>query len=405
MDGFFSRSQAAASARPAALSLPQCGRCGLLKTCRTPKMAPAGRGRRKILVVGSAPDRDDDAAGEPASGAAGDYLRDRLSAAGVDLDRDCWTTYALACHPSKGYPPPGAVGFCRPLVLAAFRELKPAVVLLLGADAVRSVVGHLWKEDVGAFARWPGYQIPAVALNAWVCPTHHPADLLAKDDPVLHGEFRRHVRDAVALDGVPYPDGPPDYEAACEVVVDADEAAARVARYRRRGGLVAFDFETDRLKPDAADARIVSCSVCWEGRETIAFPWRGAVRAETKALLEDPRLSKVGANVKFEHRWCAAVLGVEVRNWAFDTMMAAHILDARGGVTGLKFQAFARLGAPDFAAHVADYLGGPKGGNSPNNIHKLDLPTLLRYNAMDSLLEYRLAEVQAAELGWPLRGG
>lgn len=400
MDGFFSRSQMLATKAPT-LALPQCGRCGLHKRCRTPKMPVWGRGRRKILVVGDAPGEQDDAEGRPLAGAPERYLQERLAACGVDLECDCWVTNAAICRPPHDSLPAEAVGYCRPNVLAAMRDLRPEIVLLLGGAAVRSVIGHYWKSDVGAVDRWTGYRVPCTQSNAWLCPTHHPYDLINRDDPVLHGQFRRHVRDALALSGPPYPDGPPDYQAECEVVVDADKAARRVRKYR--GGVVAFDFETDRLKPDSPDARIVSCSVCWEGEETIAFPWRGAVRTAVVDLLEDPDVAKVGSNIKFEHRWCQAVLGIGVQNWTFDTMLAAHALDARGGVTGLKFQAFARLGAPDFASHIGDFLKGV-GGNGVNQIHRIDLSTLLTYNALDSLLEFKLAEVQAAELGVRLDG-
>ena len=40
--------------------LPQCGRCGLYKHCKSPKMPATGKGRKSILVVAEAPGKNED---------------------------------------------------------------------------------------------------------------------------------------------------------------------------------------------------------------------------------------------------------------------------------------------------------------------------------------------------------
>lgn len=79
---------------------------------------------------------------------------------------------------------------------------------------------------------------------------------------------------------------------------------------------------------------------------------------------------------------------------------AAHVLDPRGGVTGLKFQSFVRLGTPDYSHHIRPFLESDGGGNSVNRIREIEIGTLLKYNAMDSLLEYHVGESQRKELGY-----
>jgi uracil-DNA glycosylase family 4 len=61
------------SEKPAGL-LPKCGSCGLYKDCTSPKMPPAGKGRRKILIVGEAPSKADDERGQHLQGKAGRQL-------------------------------------------------------------------------------------------------------------------------------------------------------------------------------------------------------------------------------------------------------------------------------------------------------------------------------------------
>src|SRR5688572_19001707 len=85
--------------KPTFSRLPKCGRCGLFKHCKSPKMLPAGEGRRKILVIGESPGNEEDDRGEPFVGKSGRHLRDVLEQVGIDLRKDCLLTNSLICHP------------------------------------------------------------------------------------------------------------------------------------------------------------------------------------------------------------------------------------------------------------------------------------------------------------------
>ena len=79
-------------------------------------------------------------------------------------------------------------------------------------------------------------------------------------------------------------------------------------------------------------------------------------------------------------------------------MLAAHVLDNRKGITGLKFQAFVQLGQESYNDHVGGLLKGDKKSHI-NRIHEIDVHDLLLYNGMDSLLTYKLAIIQMKEMG------
>lgn len=397
MEGFFSKSQAMQTKAPT-LGIAQCGACGLSTGCSSPKMPVSGRGARRVMLIGEAPGKNEDLEGRQFVGKSGQLLDGVLSRLGVDMRRDCWITNSVICRPEDNKLDPKSVVYCRPNVMRAIATHKPDVVVLLGGHAVDSLIGSVWKEDTGGITRWAGFQIPNHKPSCWICPTFHPSFLGREQDPVLDMMFHRHLKAAFALSGKPWPDGPPDYPSQVEVILNADAAAARVRKYR--AGVIAFDFETDRLKPDHADADLVSCSVCWEGVETIAFPWHGSVRAAMVELLGDPDVGKIASNLKMEERWCRRKLGTPARNWVWDTMLSAHALDPRGGITGLKFQAYVKLGCPDYAYHIQPFLEAKeKGGNSVNRIYEIDMPTLLKYNGLDSLLEYHVAMHQRREMG------
>jgi uracil-DNA glycosylase family 4 len=361
-------------------------------------MPVAGKGRRKILVVGEAPGETEDRTNRPFVGKAGRYLRRALDQVGVDLDEDCWTTNALICRPPDNkIKDENAVEYCRPNLLREIDRLKPQTVVLLGATPVKSLIGFLWKESVGTISRWVGWNVPCQRFNCWVCPANHPSYLIRLDNPLADRLFLGTLRKAFAHDRRPW-DTVPDYRDKVEVEFDTDKAAGAVLGMVGKRP-VAFDFETNMLKPDSDAARIVCCSVS-DGRRTVAYPWYGAAVRATKALVESGT-PLIASNMKFEDRWTRKVLKAKVRNWNWDTMLAAHVIDNRPDITSIKFQAFALLGQESYDDHVKPYLESRQpGGYSKNRVTQVDMRDLMLYCGLDSLLEWKVAHIQKRRLGF-----
>lgn len=402
--GFFSRAEMTARRPPLPL-LPQCGACGLSRGCRSPKMKVSGSGKRNVLIVGEAPGEEEDAKGEPFVGTVGRFLESELARIGVNMRRDCWLVNAARCRPPRNKLPEKAVDYCRPLTVADVEALRPETVILLGARAVRSVIGWLWKEQVGAAERWVGWEIPGRKINAWVCPTYHPSYVLRSREEsetkyqLLLLFFREHLEAAFGLRGRPW-EREPDDSKAVRVIHDPGEAAGII-----RGLIgqepIAFDYENDRLKPDHPDASIV-CASASNGREAWAWPWHGeAVPASRELLRSGTPL--IASNLKHEQRWTKKAFGRGVRNWCWDTMLQAHVIDNRPGITSIKFQAFVLLGADSWDHHVKPFFkAAGRGGNSPNRIREIGMTTLMKYCALDSLYEHQVARKQAELLGMKL---
>lgn len=383
---------------------PRCGLCGFHKRCKSPKIKTGGEGRKKIMILMEAPGANEDDQNEHLVGKSGKFLQKALWKMGIDVHKDCWIENAIICRPPiMSDAAVKAIDYCRPNLINRLGELKPEVVLAFGNGAIHSIVTWLWGHSASGVDRWAGYQIPAQQINAWVCPTYHPGDIMEEKDPVPGLKWMEQMKAAVGLRGRPFTKLP-DYEAECEVVYDTDEAARRIRSIKK--GVVAFDYETNCLKPDQAAAKIYSCSVCYADKWTIAFPWDGKVVKEMKRLLADPKVKKIASNAKFEDRWTRSKVGVEVRGWMWDTMLVAHALENSTKVrpiTSIKFQAFVKLGQKDWSATVDEYLHTKGNGNTINNIHQIaGSRELLTYNAMDSLLEYKVAMLQMAEMGFNL---
>jgi len=382
---------------------PACTKCKLDKGCESPKIKPNGEGRRKILIVGEAPDKDEDRQGLHFVGKAGDISRRLLLKCGIDMRADCWLTNAVICHPGRFIKDVKCVDYCRPNLIDVLNKYEPNVVIPLGANAVRSVIGHLWKEDPGDIVRWAGFQIPNRYPNCWVCPTIHPYALMMRKNK--RGEYKdkglaekwtlRHLQAAVNKADSPPWDTVPDYESMVEVVYDTDEAAA-VIRGMIGDSPVAIDYETTCLKPEGQHSRIVCCAVS-DGERTIAYPWLGEARKATGQLLRSGT-PLIASNMSFENSWTVKEFGHPAvgfnRGW--DTMLMAHVLDSRSGISSIKFQAYVLLGQEDYNGHIDRFLKSKTGtGYELNQIKQIDKNDLLKYCGMDALLEWLVAKKQA----------
>jgi uracil-DNA glycosylase family 4 len=395
--GFFSLSQLSSHAWTQSV-IPRCGQCGLYRHCHSPKMPPTGEGRKKILVVAEAPGKKEDEEGTQLIGESGQYLRETLDRYDVDLDRDCWKTNSLICHPEGNKLPSNPVPLieaCRPNLLKTIKELDPNVVILLGGTACKSLLPVLWKDEIGQVGQWGSWRIPSQVINAWVCPTFHPAYLIRQPGPTLEMKFRQDIAAAVRLRSKPWK-VVPDYKSEVEVIYRPSEAGKAIRELTRKAIRknipIAADYETTCLKPEYEGAEIVSCSMSM-GSWTISYPWAGETVEATSEMWQTP-IGKIASNMKFEDRWTRFFLGHPVRDWYWDTMIAAHLLDNREKVTSVKFQAFVLLGVKAWNEHIEPYLESTKEANHLNRIHELEVKDLLVYGGLDSKLEWLVAAKQ-----------
>ena len=401
--GFFSKTELAMYDAPVE-RVPRCGACKLYLGCESPKMKVAGKGKKKVLIIGEAPGEHEDERGKPFVGKSGQRLQTELANIGINLFEDCWVTNSLICRPPENAKPtPKQIDYCRPNIVNAIERFRPKLIILLGAVPVTSVISWLWKKEPGGITRWAGFRIPCRQIQAWVCPTFHPSYILREENEALDLIFHNHLRQAFKCLERKRPESNFDLTARVTIFYDAKRAAQALSSFAlhcaRRGGVFAYDYETNMLKPDVKRALIVCCSVS-DGETTLAFPWYGAVTKVMANMLRSKKYQKIAANIQFEDRWTRAKLGIDVANWKDDTVLAAHCLDNRKNISGVKFQAFARLGYKQYDQHVAKYLKSKtNAGYAENRIKQCNLKDLLIYNGIDSLVEYELASLQDHEIG------
>ncbi len=392
MKGFFSLTTVQKA--PQAL-VPKCGTCGLYKGCNSPKMEWSGEGRMGVLIVGEAPGEREDQKGTQFVGKTGHHLARALRNIGIDMRGDCWLTNALICHPpGNKIADDRMVDWCRPNLTKTIRELNPKVIIPLGGAAIRSLIGPLWKEDIGKVQRWIGWQIPSHDPNAWICPNWHPSFLVRIKHEVADRNFERDLAKAFALTKRPWKEAP-DFESRVIVEMDPKKAAEHIMLFTECSkGPIAFDYETNCLRPWSGDAEIVCCSIS-DGRKSVSFPWMGPAIRAMQSFIRSP-VPKSGWNIKFEESATRAAFGHGVRNWHSDGMLKTHWKDNRPGITSLKFQGYVKLGVGDYDSKIKPFLRA-EGANRINRIKEVPILDLLKYCGMDSLLEAILTRINTKE--------
>jgi DNA polymerase I-like protein with 3'-5' exonuclease and polymerase domains len=184
-----------------------------------------------------------------------------------------------------------------------------------------------------------------------------------------------------------------DLKASVEIIKDTADAKKILNSLAKEEGYLAFDYETTGLKPDDERQKIVSVSLCWNKRRTVAFKMSEELKESLSLVLKNGKLKKIASNLKFEERWTRAKLGHGVKGWYWDTMLAAHLIDNRSHISSIKFQAFVLLGVADYSSHVDEYLKSV-GDSDYNRIEELNEDELLLYNGLDSLLEFLVMKRQ-----------
>jgi uracil-DNA glycosylase len=163
-----------------------------------------GRGtkRARLVLLGEQPGDQEDKEGEPFVGPAGGVLERALDDAGID-PVDVYRTNVVKHFRWRGTrgkrrihqsPSQVHVTACGPWLVAEFRVLRPAGVVLLGGTAGKAVYGTSFRvgDARGRLVDWPD-RFPVDNPPDWVLPTTHPSAVLRADD-------RKAVYDGLVAD-------------------------------------------------------------------------------------------------------------------------------------------------------------------------------------------------------------
>ena len=155
--------------------LGDCRRCGLCKD-RHNIVFGVGAESAELVVVGEGPGHDEDLKGEPFVGPAGQML-DRMLLNVLGLAREqVYIANVVKCRPPGNRNPlPEEISACKPFLERQLLAIRPKVILVLGAIALRALTGSDQgiSKQRGLWHDWRGIE---------VLPTFHPAYLLRNPD-------------------------------------------------------------------------------------------------------------------------------------------------------------------------------------------------------------------------------
>ncbi|MDR0396812.1 MAG: uracil-DNA glycosylase [Oscillospiraceae bacterium] len=151
-------------------SIASCERCRLGASRRN--VVPGeGSVSAKLMLIGEGPGANEDEQGRPFVGAAGELLTRMIEAIGMRRE-DCYIANVVKCRPPRNRAPEAdEAEACLPYLRAQVALVKPMVIVLLGATAVRHTLGEGFRvtRDRGRFTERAG---------VFMMPTFHPAALL-----------------------------------------------------------------------------------------------------------------------------------------------------------------------------------------------------------------------------------
>jgi uracil-DNA glycosylase family 4 len=396
------------------MSPAKCGLCGRKKKnaygdyrCVTPEMPVYGKGKQKILIVAMQPTEGDDLRGKWLSGDSYKWvIQPALEQCNLDLYHDCWSTGAILCYGKTDYKL--SLDCCLSNLIRTIEQLKPIVIISLGEYAAKSIFKVIDSQtDVEKFH---GYQLPIKKWNCWFCPVMDIRELnptkieteygstnrFSQNQLVQHLWLGDYIDSAVSkLPKRPFNDEKPEK---IRLLYETNEICSVLeAISTSKKGFVAFDYECNCLKPEIIGAKCLCASVCIGDENkpwcTYAFPFSSKeIKEKWVDFLKSP-IPKVAHNVKFELRWSKVHFKTDVNNWLWDSMLAAHIIDCRKGVTGLKFQTFVNFGVAGYEDETKQYMDGINSWEL-NRLEECPPEILLRYCAEDANYTHRLCALQ-----------
>ncbi|MGE5673137.1 MAG: uracil-DNA glycosylase [Mycobacterium leprae] len=148
-----------------------CQNCSLRAGCHGVVFGE-GNPQARLVLCGEGPGQEEDRLLRPFVGAAGQLLDKILAASGFERFQHTYILNVVKCRPpGNRIPLPEEREACRPNLTAQLRILQPAIVVLLGATALQTLI-----DPNARITRMRGTWIERDGV--WYMPTYHPAALL-----------------------------------------------------------------------------------------------------------------------------------------------------------------------------------------------------------------------------------
>lgn len=321
---------------------------------RTPNMEPSGPDDALLYVLGEAPGKQEDDAGEPFVGLSGRLVRECL---GEYQDRTRINNTCRTRPPENRDPTPFEIECYRESVEQDIVDTAPAVVICVGRLAAAWAIPECKKLQTALF-RGSAFPCELRGHKFWAVPVLHPAYVMrsANDKKIgaaIKDQFKRDIDRCIELaEGcAPKPIHADTFfnHEGTELLVGYPGELERLQDFvdecEEHGRVVAADIETKGGRPYAGDAELLTIAFASKDRAVaVAIQHSGSAWADgdgakaellIEQLLRSPSCRIVWHNAPYDLEWVGHRYGWDAvrpdgdyKHW-HDTMAEAYVLDHR----------------------------------------------------------------------------
>jgi uracil-DNA glycosylase family 4 len=318
-------------------------------------MATSGAQVSPILIVGKAPKQIDDIHGRQFLGRPGEELHKALKQAGIPRKVLAYQTAVRCSPPDDKIGSVKPINFCREFMYADIERLRPRAILVLGNEALQSIVKKSGitkqRRKEFTFTLQDGTEIPVMA-------GFHPSYVLRNRDQL--GRFYDDIKAFSNMIGM----SRTKFKAP-EVTLDAslEQLTALFNRAIDTQKPIAVDFETNTIQPYLHTDFIVRSVAFSDGTTTLQLeidPPEGRTKKISPRLkavlscLKDKRIRKVIHNARYEIHIAKLRFGIPIRSIVCDTMLLHSLIYPIEGGHDLDTVSQELLGLPKYSQSVTD---------------------------------------------------
>lgn len=345
---------------------PECRDCDLYRSSRN--VCVWGHGEGPGFVIGEAPGESEARTGKPFMGSSGQLLRELLAKHGIEA----YITNTVKCRPPKNRKPePSEIATCRHYLAEELEERDPKAVLLLGATAMRAMIGRTKITEMNG-------QIVEKDGRQYVC-AFHPSYILR--DPSKESALAMAIARYAEVLGGKFSQKLPEWK-----VIDRETIEKFIEQWLTCKSFT-YDLETTGLEWWKDGEEINCCSFTLDRVNNWVLPIAKArviadeYVAELFKWLVKTSAGKhaSGQNAKFDNLWLMKKYGVRF-HLDFDTMLAHYTID-ENSAHGLKLLARQYCGAPDYDLTLKEKQGAAT------------WPKIFAYAAADSFYTDQLVDI------------
>lgn len=361
-----------------------CVKCGLHTKCSDPYASVTGLGEKKILIVTETPETTENIS----------YLKKQLSFVGINLHEDCWMTSTVLCSTDAELSDK-QISLCHKNLDKVIKDKRPSYIVLMGDTSIKGMIGgHVHTNSPDSLS---GNKIPYRGM--WIFPTHSLTEVTKnKHNENIKAYFKYNLMLISEEVADPTTFTKFDYISPVRIETDPNAICDWLDDLLDNPVITAMDIESSGLNI-FKKGHTTFCMAISKKDESLSFPidyptdWTDEdyenVIDRVVEYLEREDLKKIIHNSQFDSIWCSVYFKCKVGGVYWCSKLAAHILDNRKSVTGLKHIAFVKWGIENYDKESEKYIQALPGSNF-NQMHKMPLYSMLLYCGIDAFLTIKL---------------